>query len=315
MIRIAALLALLYALAGCAADPAGEGREGHASCAVREMAVLPIRFEHDTILVPARINDVDTLMGVDTGSSGTVLNANAARVLHLPEDAHRVTIIHGVGGTITTRNVLVRSFEFGGLTGPPRSFAIGLLSKSFSPSITVSGTLGAFDFADFDVELDVPNQRMTLWLVNGCTGSFVKWNEPYFAVPLSRDRGGLMHATVYVNGQPVHALIDWGARGTVITRTAARRIGVTDAMLDHDIAGHAEGVDQNEIPARRHDFDEIRIGSDSLRPPRISVAELDWKGSELLLGMDYAKTRHIWLSYGTHQMFVAPGDGKATSGQ
>jgi len=312
MIRITTLLALLCVVAGCAAEPAGES---HASCTMREMAVLPIQFEHDTILVPVRINDVTTLMGVDTGASGTVLNANAARVLHLPEDTHHATTIHGVGGTFTTPNVLVRSFEFGGLTGPPRSFATSLLSKSFSPSTTVSGTLGAFDFADFDVELDVPNQRMTLWLVNGCTGSFVKWNEPWYVVPLTRDRGGLLRTTVYVNGQPVQALIDWGARGTVITRTAAGRIGVTDAMLEHDVAGHSEGIDQNQIPARRHDFDEIRIGSDKLQPPRISVADLDWKDSELLLGMDYAKTRHIWLSYGTHQMFVAPGGVKAASGQ
>jgi predicted aspartyl protease len=104
---------------------------------------------------------------------------------------------------------------------------------------------------------------------------------------------------------PVPALIDWGARSTVMTVAAAGRLGVTDAQLASDPTTSSHGVDQNEIPVRVHEFSNVHIGSQAFSKVRIQVGELKLTGASMLLGVDYASVRHIWLSYNSQQMFVA----------
>jgi hypothetical protein len=41
----------------------------------------------------------------------------------------------------------------------------------------------------------------------------------------------------------------------------------------------------------------VRIGSEVLRDQEIEVAPLALPGADMLLGADYLRTRHVWLSY------------------
>ena len=308
MIRALAVSSLLLSLAACAGSPP---LEGGPFCAARAVAELPARLDQEAVLVPARINGVAVQMEVDTGAMTTLIAGNAASVLRLPPDPERGARLHGTGGTIVTRNALVDMFEFGGVISPPRSIPTGPLARAFTGDRLVAGIVGASDLAGFDVELDVLNQRMTLWSVSGCTGRFARWNEPYHVIPLSPGTGGLMYATVLVNGQPVRAMIDWGARSSQLTLRAARHLGVTDAMLANDPSGTGHGIDQTAIALRYHRFEEVRVGPEIFRGLRISVGDLALRDADMLLGMDYARTRRLWLSYATRQMFVAPRRGVA----
>ena len=105
----------------------------------------------------------------------------------------------------------------------------------------------------------------------------------------------------------MRALIDWGARTSQITADAAKAIGVTPERLADDPAGFGHGIDQTSIPLRGHRFESVRVGDETFRDIRISVGALTLPDAGMLLGMDYARTRRIWLSYATNQMFVAPG--------
>ena len=308
-------------LAACVAPP-----RGGPFCATRPVSALPAQFQQNAILVPARINGWHVRMEVDTGAMTTLIASHAAIALGLPPDPDRGARLHGTGGTIVTRNALVESFEFGGVVSPPRSIPTGPLARAFAdmspmgPSLQglappgmapqglepVAGIVGVPELAHFDVELDVMNRRMTLWTVSGCAGPFAPWNEPYHAIPLSADRGGLMYAMVQVNGQPVRAMIDWGARSSQLTSRAARRIGVTEEMMMDDPVSVGHGIDQTSIPLRRHRFEEVRVGPELFRGLRLSVGDLDLREADMLLGMDYARTRRLWLSYATNQLFVAP---------
>lgn len=303
MIRALSVLFLTLALAACGALPS---LEGGLFCSHRPVADLPVRLDQGAVLVPARINGVPVQMEVDTGAMTTLIAGNAASVLRLPADPQRGARLHGTGGTITTRNALVDMFEFGGVTSPPRSIPTGPLARTFLGGGLVAGIVGASDLAQFDVELDVLNRRMTLWSVTGCAGRFARWDEPYHVIPLTLGQGGLMYTTVQVNGQPVRAMIDWGARSSQLTLRAARRIGVTDAMLANDPAGTGHGIDQTAIALRYHRFEDVRVGPEIFRGLRISVGDLALRDADMLLGMDYARTRRLWLSYATQQMFVAP---------
>lgn len=276
-----------------------------AACKVERAIDLPARYVQGAILVPARIDNHLVQLQVDTGSMTSMLTPEASVSLGLPDDPHRSSTLHGVGGAITTRNVIVHSFDVGGRVWQSESISTGHLARKFQETPPVAGLLGVDRLGIFDLELDLPNHRMTLWEVSNCSGDFVPWQQPHDVMPLMNYGRRQMVTTVRFGGVPVPALIDWGARGTVMTVETAGRLGVSDAQLAGDPATSSHGIDQNEIPVRVHPFSDVHVGAQIFPTVRIQVGELKLTGVGMLLGVDYASVRHVWLSYNSLQMFVA----------
>ena len=274
------------------------------ACSIEQTADLPVRFVQGSILVPASINGSPVLLMVDTGASTSLLIRETVERLRLVSDPHRSTTLHGIGGTVVTRNVLVRSFEVGGMDRQADSIATGELSRRYQEDPPVAGLLGADFLHNLDVELDVPHNRMVLWRVQHCAGDFLSWHAPHFSIPLLHYEYNRMVAHVRIDGQPVTALIDWGARATTITAGTATALGVTSEMLALDRSGSSHGVDQTEVPIHAHRFAELSVGPGTFRNVAIQVADLHVDDVGMLLGADYVRTRHVWLSYATDQMFV-----------
>jgi predicted aspartyl protease len=267
---------------------------------------MPVRVVEGAILILGHINLTPVQMQLDTGATTSMLDAAMAARLALPEDAHRRTTLHGIGGDIVSQNTLVRSFEIGGQEWQAMSIATGHLAGKFQETPPVVGLLGADRLASFDVELDVAHGRLTLWNVAHCEGNFVRWNVPHYAVPLARHSPNRMVAKVEVDSHPVEALADWGARSTTITSSVAAGVGVTPDMLASDRPGTSWGVDQTQKTIRLHKFDEFKIGGEIFHNVGLPVADLRLQEVGMLLGADYVRTRRIWLSYATRQMFVVP---------
>jgi predicted aspartyl protease len=301
MMRAVAIACLLLCLAACTSPaPAPQ-----AACTVEKVADLPTRQVLGAVLVPAAVNQTAVQMQVDTGASTSSITPAMAMALRLPPDAtHRSTVI-GVGGQIVTRNTLVANFEVGRQVWPEQSFVTAPLARAYHEAQPVAGLLGANYLSDFDVELDLPHGRMTLWQVQGCAGDFTWADVPHFSVKLRRYAPARMVASVEIDGHALPALIDWGANTTVLKQTTAVQLGVTPEALAVDPTGHSHGADGNDIEYRVHRFPEIRIGNGVFHQVRVEVAPIQLLDADMLLGLDFARTRRLWLSYATGQMFVA----------
>jgi predicted aspartyl protease len=298
------LLLFVAAQAACANVPAPVADTG--TCKMERAAEMPVRVVAGGILVPGHINQIAVQMMLDTGASASMLDEAVARRLSLPSDPHRRTTLIGVGGTTLSQNTLVRSFEVGGQEWESVSIPTGHLARKFDETPPVAGLLGADRLGSFDVELDIPHGRMTLWNVEHCAGNFVPWDVPHYIIPLQRHNPNRMVARVEVGGHEVNALVDWGANATTMSETAAADIGVVPEMLATDRSGVSWGVDQNQLRVRYHRFDEVRIGRELFHHLIISVSDLQLQEAGMALGADYARGRRIWLSYATRQMFVVP---------
>lgn len=302
MPRAVPIACLLLCLAGCATpDPPQP-----AVCTIDKVADLPTRLVRGAVLVPAAINQTPVQMQVDTGASRSSVTPDIATELRLSPDATRRSNVLGTGGIVVSTNTMLQSFEVGGQLWPGRSFVTAPLARTFQEDPPVAGLLGANYLSDFDVELDVPEGRMTLWQVHNCAGDFAFHDVPHWRMPLRRYAPAGMVATVTIDGQPLSALIDWGANATVLNQAVAARLGVTPEMLQADPAGQSHGTDRNEIEFHLHRFSEIRIGNGLFHQVRIEVAPIHTSGADMLLGLDYARTRRLWLSYATGQLFVVP---------
>jgi len=274
------------------------------TCALRPVAEVLARFVQGHVLVPASIDATPVQMLIDTGATTSMLTPESVVRLRLPMDSYRASAIHGAGGTVVTRNVLVRSLRIGNQDWLAGSLATGSLARQYQEDPPMVGVLGADYLERFDIELDVPHQRMVLWRVEHCLGDFVPWQVRHFPVRLTRYQPNRMVAQVRIDGYPVPALIDWGATSTAISTAAAAAVGVTPAMLLHDQALTTRGVDQNLLSAHRHLFALVAVGPVLYRNVILEVVDLHVPDVGMLLGADLVRTRHVWLSYATNQMFV-----------
>jgi predicted aspartyl protease len=297
-------LCLAVALTACATDPSPETTAAD-TCTVDHVADVPVHLVGGAIAVAAKINGSPVQMVLDTGATVSMLDPLMVDVLGLPDDPHRQTTVHGVGGEVLSRNALIDSFEIGGQQWQSMSLSTGRLPNNLPADPPVAGVLGADRLSSFDVELDVPHGRMTLWDVRHCSGDFVRWDVPHFAIPLTRRERNRMVAGIEIDGRPATALVAWGARASSMTEEAAARLGVAPDLLEKDHTETLRGSDRNDIAVRLHRFDAVRIGRQVIHHAAIRVGGLHLNDVDMLLGADYARTRHIWLSYATRQMFVA----------
>ena len=114
--------------------------------------------------------------------------------------------------------------------------------------------------------------------------------------------------TIQIDGHSLTAEIDSGARASIIAAEAAHRLGVNDDALAWDASITTLGILGGEFPGHLHRFGEMRIGPEIVHEPLIEVAGALRPGVDMLLGADFLRTPHVWLSFATGQMFVAPPD-------
>jgi predicted aspartyl protease len=308
---LALLCGLLTGLAGCGMssreEVASPGASATGQCRIERAADLPVRLVAGTLLVPAEINGHAVQMVVDTGSARSMILPQMAGMLGLRGDPHRMTTVRGLGGQVTTRNVLVDRLALGGREWLFESVPTGELPRSFmTESPPVVGLLGGSHIGVYDIELNLPNHRLALWDVSNCSGDFVPWPMRHYVLPL-HDYGLRRMATpVTLQGRTVTALIDWGTRVSMVDTATAARLGVTAADMARDPGGNVRGADQNATPVHMHHFTDLRIGPEHLPVVPLLVGDVKLYDVAMLLGLDYAMRRRLWLSYHSGQLFVGP---------
>ena len=299
-IRQCLLLSLIALLAGCAAPPAPEQQ---AACPVEKRAELPLTVFRNFLLVPAALDGGKALMVVDTGAEATTVTPETVQSLGLARVGAPNQLL-GVGGmTEGGGTVRLRHIELGGMARGGLDLDVGILPSFGATDRPVAGLLGADVLGSYDIELDLPRQTMTLYAVPPCP-DFV---PPGFTARdgdgMQPDGGGLLFVAARVDGKPVRALIDTGARSTLVTSSAAAALGVTDDALARDPLVAGRGIGTTALAFRRHRFDEVRVGAVAVRDMTVNVAPLPIAGIDMLLGADWLTGRRVWISRAAGRLY------------
>jgi hypothetical protein len=186
------------------------------------------------------------------------------------------------------------------------SVTVGPLPVNEIDGRRIAGLLGRDFLSPFDLDLDLPNHMVSLYEVNGCSGQFLPWTVPYVALSLESPMDTALVAPVLLDRRPLRALIDTGATASLITASGMVRLGLTQADLAHDPGTVGSGIGPAAVPMHVHRFTELRLGPIVTQAPAVWVA---WVRVvpfvDMLLGIDWLRLRHVWLSFATRQMFVA----------
>jgi hypothetical protein len=304
LLRVFALFAVLVAA------PA------HAACRVVPLSAVPLDTVDGHVLVTVLVNETAATFILDTGAERTLMGEDVVRRLGLERDHWVTSTILGIGGLQQRPNALPRSLRLGTtplrrrtLTGDT-SVTVGPLPVTEIAGRPIAGLLGRDFLSLFDLDIDLPDHRMTLYDVRGCDAWFLPWTSPYAAIPATMPMGAALVVQVLVDDRPLRALIDTGASSSLITASGMFRLGVTPALLARDPAGNGAGVGPAPVPMHLHRFAELRVGPDVMPDPALWVASVRVVPIvEMLLGADWLQTRRVWLSFATKQVFVAEPRG------
>jgi len=286
----------------------------HAACQVQQRSSVPVEIMNGNILVTVDVNDLPATFILDTGAERTLMGEDVVRRLGLKRDEWVASAVRGIAGIEERPNALPRSIRLGQAALRRRthvadnSVTVGPLPLSEIAGRPVAGLLGRDFLSPFDLDLDLPNRRLTLYDVRDCAAGFRPWTAPYASIQVSTTVGMALVVPVMVDGRPLRALVDSGASASLVTAPGMFRLGLTTGLLAHDPIGHGRGNGPKPVPMYRHRSSELRVGSEVTHDPVLWVASVRVVPIvDLLRGADWLEPRRVWLSFATKQMFVAGG--------
>lgn len=287
-------------LYGCASDDTPAAAR---QCPITVEAQLPIREVGRRFVTTVSINGHPMSMLIDTGTSMSTLTPHAAEMLRLPYDQKRIGIVNGIGGRLEPQHLMIASLIQLGTQNwaDVRLVAANVFGPDDLDPDAPSGSIGADLLSRYNVMLDFPNQTMTLYSL--CDGPFAPATGVVQTLeleqPSTNSLRALLMIPVRLNGHPVHALIDTGSSRTSATRDAAISSGVDGATLEQERAATIGGAKGVRVNGHVHVFETIQIGSATYPRGPVLVQDASTPGVDMLLGMDFLKSRKVWISYAT----------------
>lgn len=312
--RAAAVLTAPFLLAVL---PSPGARARAASCKPTAVAHVPLRNDDLFLSIVLDLDGRKASFIVDTGSEGSLITPEAASVLHLEPDPTHATYIHGPNGRgQLAPNLLIRMLRIGEASLGGRSIPLGALPGLPDIAPPIAGLIGADVLRGFDVELDVPHHRMTLWALppDARTCGFrPPWPAGSYATIPAQPEGALLTVPFTLDGQKGRALVDSGARSHIVSRSFANRLGISDAALARDPGGITSGVDLNARRYHWHHFAALQLGEPGpdnppWRNPVLTVSDVR-PGLDMLLGADWFARHAVWVSYGTGVIYSVKNTG------
>ena len=268
-------------------------------CRINLQAALPLGYASNLPLVEIKINGVPTLLGVDTGAK-TILTPEAVKSLGLTRDWRRTRAI-GTTAILLSQNYIAGDLEFAGRHYQYKSLPAFALRQD---SASVKGLLGTDILADFDLDFDFPNKKLSVYKVSGCKTLTPPGFTPSSSIRFSFNdqRGAVLDAEL--DGKKLTALIDTGATNIYIMRAAASRLKVTASTVNTDLSVDATGIGNVTVKQLQHQFQSLKVGGETVREPLLGIVPTPVTSADILLGQRFLFSRRFFISNATRTLFL-----------
>ena len=290
------LLLLLLGLAGCAAPD---------NCALVPLADMPLDLRQNLMFVTAGIAGKPVRLLVDTGAERTVLTEATVARLGLAHDPHHMTRSFGIGGSSANWDADIPGIVLGGTRFPVEHVAVGHFAIDHVNGPQADGLLGADILLAFDMDIDEPAHRLTLYRVRRCPEAVPPWHQAAIRIGGLEARRDSLLVPITLDGVNGMAILDTGAQATVIGMNLAQRLGLSTETLATDRIIMAHGAAPQPEAVHVHRFHELLVGDARIEAPTLAVVPDDRSVGDGLLGGDFLRNRRVWLSFATLRLFVS----------
>ena len=298
---LSALIALLGAPFWSAAGTADAAAD---DCKPKRQAELAVILLRNIALVNLTVNGAPATFLLDTGAERTIMTATAAQRLGVASHYEYPRRMRSLDGAVSSGDARLRSLGLGGTALADFRVLVGFVSLPGPADKPLDGLLGADFFSSFEMDLDLAHSRLTLYERLPCAIAGPPWTLSYTTMPVNRSLHDHLFFPVSLDGHKLAAFIDTGTEVSALDTAAALAVGVTGSALDHDPVANLRGAGSEVVKSRRHRFGRLEIGGETLRDQVIAVTNLRLQDADLVLGIDFLRLRRVWLSYGSHQIFL-----------
>ena len=274
-------------------------------CTLTMVAQLPLEVQDRLLVVPAGINKQWIRLVVDSGAERTTISDSAAEQLGLPHDPRYRNRFMGIGGTTTTTDVNVERLVLGGVHFPVTRVAVGTFRLQNEHGLNADGLLGADILLAFDLDIDLPGGKLTLYRSRICPDARPPWPEPAVEILGVRARKDRLLVPFELDNMQGLAILDTGAQGNVLGVDMARRMGLNQQTMAGDRPVPQTGTGPRVTMSRLHRFKLLRIGPMAQENPMITVLPSDFGVGDALIGEEFLQGRRIWMSFRNRQVFVS----------
>ncbi|HEV3241312.1 MAG TPA: aspartyl protease family protein [Casimicrobiaceae bacterium] len=298
---------------GCASA----GVAAAANCQLVQIADLPVRLERNHLLVDGAINGKKIGVMLDTGSVRSLILRSAAERLELSLQDVRDLRMFGVGGELRVEAAYVNEFMVGQAVRKNwRVLVAGDQEIAGSAFI-----LGEDFFHQVDIEFDLAHNAVRLYQPRDCAGAKLAYWATGGAGEVDIEEIDDAHPqiilTVLINGQPVRALLDSGAGGSVLNKADAARLGVTPETPGVVALGGSTGLGANTVDNWSGPFESFAIGDEVIRNTTLGFADL-WKDGSytmgesripkhpsglMLLGFDFLRAHRVLVAHSQRKIY------------
>jgi predicted aspartyl protease len=279
-----------------------------AECTLTKVGTMKLTVDGSRLYVPVSMNDTDGVFLLDTGSERTILNGGFAERAHVGLDRHAgQTMMSGGGGreSLLVNQAHVRHTDIGKVAFNDWEFVVMPAESGGLAKAERDGILGMDFLHYFDMDIDLQAGKLNLWRVAGCTDIHPEWKGNYDAIPMAHTGHQNVTIPIMLDNVFLDVVLDTGAGGLLLSREAASKLGLTDAMLGTEKDAGSAGIG-GKFPAVLHRFNMLMVGTGKIKSPMARVeTEAHRTGyGDGLMDWRYLGAQKIWHSYGTNTLFV-----------
>ena len=272
---------------------------------------IPVKIVGHHAIATLDIDGTQVPMLVDTGVYFSMLTYAAASQLHLDVVPLPGGIkVHGPPDTIDAGATQIPRLQLlDGYTMDNTTFLV----DGYQPDASAMGILGRDFLGLGDTEYDLAHGviRLVLRSAECAAVDGVTWATPgtavsQLALPAMSDAiVPEIRSTIELNGQKATALFDSGSR-TLVSLGAAHRVGVADGDMTRDGVAYGLGVGSSKQWVAK--FDKVTVGGEAIDPNQLEIVDFDL-GEDMVLGIDFFLSHHVYVSKQQSQMFFTANGG------
>lgn len=281
-------------------------------CHLKDFGTLPVEMIDGQPITMVKINGADTHFMIDTGASlNTMSRENAVSLGLKPQGLEDDVRINGVGGDARAQLARVKKFGILGMTLSNVDFIVG-------GSDTGYGLIGANLLYVADLEVDLGHGKVTLFRPDGCNKApLAYWSKGgnYNVADLERssdestDNEAVLEVTI--NGKQLRALIDSGASASLLSREAAKNIGIDLHGPGAKPGLISSGIGSKTVKSWNVTVDAFSVGGETIRHVQMSVLDgmLGSRNIDMLLGADFLLAHRLYIARSQHKVYFTYNGG------
>lgn len=296
--RIALAACLL--LSCCATQPT--------VCQILKEAVLPVSFTSDGLpVVDVQINGITEHMLVDTGAIVTTLWPSSAEALKIKDLTPSPLPLEGIGGEEKGLPSTYLKVDMGGWHILNTLIVINAPNAELPASSNIDGAIGYNMLAPFDIDLDLPEKQISLYLPQVCVpdSSPPPWPQPYGTSYTSYSLNNDDEYDVFIklNGKTLPALIDSGSVFSSVPSSLLKPLKISPENISSQFSYKAAGYGPSLVPVSIEQFDYMTIGAERFVKPWLAVTHAKDNTKSAVIGDDYLRQHRVFIANSTDVVY------------